>query len=255
MIRKNEGRIKGLFSSLLINLRKSLVSHNVDVKDLRQFLVTYFKCDDCIPKSHDIDEIFAAVTINGLWSYQHYCPLESLIEYFLSDDPKVHSFMNDYRDNLSGFFFMTKIINYIEYKKLEASDSEEDSEPLKSYIAQHYRQIKVVLKLDRKVSDLSLRYVEKLWRSFASEFDLPSLTAVVKKITAGSLAILWSIPPWEAEKIKPTSKFCRQHNIIMIAIDDDVIYDERQMVSVVLLLAAARLSSSSSFMLLNLGGV
>ena len=233
MIRSNEEKIEALFSSLLINVRKSLVSHNVDVTDLRQFLVTFLKCDDCVPQSQDIDKIFTAVTTSGLWSYQHYSPLERLTEHFLSDDPKVDGFMNNYRANLSGFFFTTKIINYTEKKKLEANDSEEDSEPPMSYVRQHYRQIKVVLELDRKITDLSLSYVQKLWRKFASEFDLPSLTAVLKEITTGSLEISWYIPPHEAELIKPTSKFCRQDNIIMIAIDDDIIYDERQMVSVV----------------------
>ena len=236
MIHTNEDKIKGLFSSLLINVGKALKSHSIDVAELRQFLVTFFKSDD-FPMSSNIDEIFGVVTVSGLWSHMNYSPLERLTEHFLPDNSNVESLVRDYKACLSGFYFATKIIDYIEHSQLQADDSELDPEqqlPLKNYVTQNYRKIKVVLKLDRKVSsDLSLSYVEKLWSSFADEFDIPSLSAVLKEITTGSLEITWYIPPHEAQLIKPTSKFCRHHNIIMIAIDEDIIYDERQMVSVV----------------------
>ena len=237
MIQVNEDKIKRSFSSLLINVGKVLKSKSSDVTELRQFLVTFFKNDECIPKSPDIDEILSGVTISGLWSHHNYSPLERLTEHFLLDDTNVEKLFSDYKACLSGFYFATKIIHYIKYSQMEDDDVESDAEPRKvplmDYVQQNYKKIKVVLKLSRKISDLSLSYVENLWRSFASEFDLPSLTAVLKKIVSGSLEITWYIPPHEAELIRPTSRFCRQHDIILISIDDHIIYGEKQMVSVV----------------------
>ena len=93
------------------------------------------------------------------------------------------------------------------------------------------RKVKVVLELKRKVSELSLVYVQKLWRSIAEEYDLPSLTAIVERIVSGSLEITWIVPVHMAQLIRPRAKFFRRHNIIMVSVDDTVVYNEGEMVS------------------------
>ena len=226
MVRSNEDKIKGFFSSLLIDLRKSLVTHCVNTDDLRQFLINFFKFDS-IPDSPQIDKIFSAVTVNGLWDHLNYSPLEALIRRFLPSDPTVKDLMKAYKSQLTGFQLTAKLITYIRVRNLES-----DANPSvdNSFTLDHYSKIKVVIRLDRKVSELSLMYVEELWSSFSEEFDIPSLTAIVHDIAHGSLQITWRIPPHWAELIKPKSRFCRWHNIIIIAVNDQVIYDERIMV-------------------------
>ena len=231
MTRFNKNKINGAFSSLLISLRKSLVLHEIDAEDVRQFLVTFFKSDDCIPESNDIVKIFNAVSTNGLWSPQHYDPVETLIENLVPSDVKVKQLLRDYKSKLNGFHLTCKLVTYIRDNTLPTNDSGDDSNPPADFTLTHYKKLMVNKEPDRNVSELSLSYVQELWESIAEEFKIPSLTAILLQISAGSLEITWLIPPHWAELIKPTSRFCRQHHIIIIAIDDHVVYCERQMVS------------------------
>ena len=234
MICSNEERIKAMFSALLLNVQDALQSKDVNINKVRQFLVNFLQCEEFLPKMvSTFDKMFTATTINGLWSYQHYSPLERLTDHFLPDDPVIDGFMRDYKSNLTGFFLTTKLVDYMEYNKLQADDSDDDSEQLsilKKYTLRHYRKIKVKLELNRKVSELSLAYVHKLWHSLADEYELPSLTAIVDQIVMGSLEITWQVLPHVLLKIKPRARFFRSHQIIQVFIDNIVVYDERQMV-------------------------
>ena len=235
MIRSNEENIRALFSALLLNVQKVLVSKCIDVGDVRQFLVNFFQQNECFLSVTKFDEMFTAATVNQLWDYQHYGPLERLTNQFLPDDPAIVEDVRHYKANLTGFFLTTKIVSFIEYKKLQADDSEEDPEQpsaMKKLTKHQYRRITVVLQLDRKVSELSLAYVHKLWCSFADEYELPCFTAVIDKIITGSLEITWLVQPHIIGLIKPRSKFFRSHGIIQVFVDDVIVYDERQMVSV-----------------------
>ena len=89
----------------------------------------------------------------------------------------------------------------------------------------------MVLQLERKVSQLSLEYVVKLWESFAEEYEIPSLTAVIDRIVAGSLEVTWRVPQHIADAILPRSNFFQNYGIVLISINGVIIYDEKQMVS------------------------
>ena len=81
----------------------------------------------------------------------------------------------------------------------------------------------VTLDIKRKVTAISLKYVQDLWERFAEEFDVPFLTAVIDSILSGSLVITWLVPPDVAQKIvasahKSTS-FFQEHHIVSITIN------------------------------------
>ena len=121
----------------------------------------------------------------------------------------------------------------MKYRQLVPDDFEEDAEQpptRKKLTKREYRKIKVVLNLDRRISDVSLDYVHNLWRSFAEEYDLPSATAIIEDITLGSLRITWLLLPFIISKITPRSKFFKRNNITQILIDDVIFYDEKEMV-------------------------
>ena len=121
----------------------------------------------------------------------------------------------------------------MKYRKLVPDDFEEDAEQpptRKPLTKREHRKIMVVLKLDRRISDVSLDYVHNLWRSFAEEYDLPSATAIIEDITLGSLRITWLLLPFIISKITPRSKFFKRNNITQILIDDVIFYDEKEMV-------------------------
>ena len=229
MIRSNEEEIKALFSALLLSVQTALKTKNEDVDNIRQFLTTFFKCD--FSQISNLNALFSAVTLNGLWDYQHHSPLERLTNHFLAGDQELEGLMKTYKARLSGFYLTTKLIDYIKYQNLSADDSDEEcDQPSPKLTTKEYRKIKVVLQLERKISQVSLDYVVKLWHSFAEEYEIPSLTAVIDRIVAGSLEVTWRVPQHIADAILPRSKFFRSHGIVLVFIDDVIIYDEKQMV-------------------------
>ena len=233
MVRSNVEKIKALFSSLLVKVQSALQSQS-DISNITQFLITFFKCD--FPETSDVKKLFTTITLNDLWNYQHYSPVEQLIDQLLPSDQQVGSLLKVYKARLSGFYLTTKLINYIEYQNLSADDSDEEcDQPSPKLTTKEYRKIKVVLQLERKISQVSLDYVVKLWQSFAEEYEIPSLTVVIDKIVAGSLEVTWRVPQHIADAILPRSKFFRSCGIVLVFIDDVIIYDEKQMVGMELI--------------------
>ena len=230
MVHSNEEEIRALFASLLVSVQTALKKNN-DLDDVRQFLVTFFHCD--FSTTLDLKELLSTVTCKGLWDYQHYSPLEKLANSLLSNDSEIDELIRAYKAQLSGFYLTTRLIDYIDCQQLPSDDSDDESDqPTAMLTTKQFRKIKVVLQLDRKISELSLGYVQNLWRSFAAEYEIPSLTVVLDTIVSGSLMISWKVPSHLVELIIPRSKFFRKHAIVLVFIDDVIIYDEKQMVSV-----------------------
>ena len=236
LTRKNLNKIKGQFSSLLLKVQSALESCQVSIDRVRSFLVHYFSRSDWIHDPSNLDELFTALSVAKLWNYDHYDPLEEITKQFLADDADVKKFVSDYKNQLTGFYTTTKIADFIKLSDFE--DSEQDPQqplPVSTYTFKDYRKLKLKLKIDRKVSAVTLSYVDELWRSLAEEFDIPCLTAVIHSIIEGSLVVTWLVLPHIAEKIITSSskatKFFRHHGIVEMVIDERIVYDEELMVS------------------------
>ena len=233
MIRSNVDEIKAHFSSLVLEVQLALQSQS-DIRNVRHFLITFFKYD--FSETSDLEKLFTSVTLNDLWDYHNYSPLERLVNKFLPNDQEVGSLMKVYKARLSGFYLTTKLIDYIEYQNMSTLSDDSDEEcdqPSPNLTTKQYKKIKVMLQLERKISQVSLDYVVKLWQSFAEEYEIPSLTAVINRIIMGSLEVTWTVPDHIADAILPRAKFFRNHGIVLVSIDDFIIYDEKQMVSVI----------------------
>ena len=169
------------------------------------------------------------------------CPLPSfgaiITKRLLPEDANVKKLMFEYKGQLTGFYTATKIADFIKLSDFE--DSEQDPQqplPVETYTVKDYRKLKLKLELDRKVSAVTLSYIDELWRSLAEEFDLPCLTAVIHSIIEGSLVVTWLVLPHVADKIIDSGstakaiKFFRCHGIVSVEIDNDTIFDDQQMV-------------------------
>jgi hypothetical protein len=238
LTRKNLNKIKGQFSSLLLKVKSALKSRQVSVDDVHDFLVHYFLRGDWIHDPPNLDALFRGVSSAKLWNYDHYDPLEEIMKQFLVIDADVKKSVSDYKSQLTGFYTTTRIADFIKLTDFE--ESEQDPEqplPTDSFTPKDYRKLKLKLKLNRKVSAVTLSYVDELWRSLAEEFDIPCLTAVIHNIIEGSLVVTWLILPHIAEKILISGsatkavKFFRCRGIISVEIDNDTVYDEEQMVA------------------------
>ena len=228
-------KIKSRFSVLVIDVQSSMEDRKVKVKKVRQFLLNFFEGNCSIPKEDDLDTVFDTITEARLWRYDHYGPLEELAETFLPEDDPARAQVTEYKSQLTGFYATTGIIDFVKLNELE------DREEIPGHVFSpkkynsHYQKLAVDLRLDRDVSELTLEYVDKLWRALAKEFHLPPLTAVMDKIVEGSLTITWLFLPHIIEKIRAmyfkSVEFFQQHNIIRIELYDVLpLYYEETMV-------------------------
>ena len=238
--------IKCQFASLQLEVRSAMEAQQVKVCDVHQFLVASFQDVGHVPEAPDLTKIFNIVTESKLWRYDNYIPLKKLAEKFLPDDDPARKHFTKYRNQLSGFYTTTKIIEFIDLSKLE--EAEDDAEH-PAFVAEnykkHYRRLTLRLKLDRKVklSDLTLDYVDTLWKALIEEFNLPPLTAVIDEIVSGSLIIHWLVPPQVSTVIAASySKalsFYQQHNIVQVQLDGRTLYHEEWIVSGSVVLAVS----------------
>ena len=243
-------KIKRQFASLQVEVRSAMETRQVKVSDAHQFLVSFFQSECCIPEAPDLTKLFNIVTEAKLWRYDHYGPLEELAETFLPDnkDP-ARKLVSKYKDQLSGFFVATKIVDFIDLSELDdpdddsSDDSNDDSgdESQQSLLRMEYkklyRELKVTLNLDRtiKFSSITMSYIDTLWKALIKKFNLPPLTAIIKKIVGGSLIISWLVPPQVSSVIAASySKalgFYQQHNIVQVQLDGRTLYNEEWIVS------------------------
>ena len=109
--------------------------------------------------------------------------------------------MSKYKDQLSGFYVTTKIVDFINLSELDDSEDDSDDDNKQTLTPKEpkklYRELRVTPRLDRKIkfSDMTMSYINTLWKALIEEFNLPPLTAVIKKIVPGSLIITWLVPP------------------------------------------------------------
>ena len=233
--------IKSRFSDLLLSVRYALEKNNVQIDDLRQILTDILDLgiDNFIPRSN-LAEIFMALSDHKLWDYKHHSPVEKLVNRCLRG--KIISEVKEYKKQLSGFYVATKLIDFIRISNFDEDTEMEASEiTLRSYGPKDYKSLGVKLNLKkRRISELSLKYVQDLWESFADEFELPSLTAILDKVLEGCLEILWLIPPREAKQIATlaprSTPFFHHLDVIYISLDGHIIYGVNQelMVSYIL---------------------
>ena len=238
LTKNNLQKIKGKFSSLALEVQSALQSCQASVSEVYSFLVRCFSRDDWVQNPSSFDQLFNALSVTKLWHYDHYSPLEEIVKKFLPSDATIKRLMTKYKSHLTGFYTTTKIADFIKVHKSKFEDTEQDMEeslPVDTYTLKDYRQLKVTLKIGRKISAVTLSYVDELWRSLAEEFDLPSLTAVIHSIIEGSLVVTWLVLPHIAEKITSASikddKFFHLNDITRMEVDSTIIFDEIKMVS------------------------
>ena len=228
--------IRGQFSSLLDKVQSALQANQISVDRVRHFLIRFFRSDIWVKKSTDLGEIFDAVSVAKLWNYDHYGPLEEVIKQLLPNDSTMKKLMSEYKRQLNAYFTAMKITDFIKQSKIEAAYQDPD-EPLaiQDFSFEDYRKLKVKLNLPegRKLSAVTLSYVDQLWRSLAEEFDLPCLTAVIHSIVMGSLEVTWLILPHVAEhmiskaKALDSDRFYQGNEIVELKIDDVILYSKK----------------------------
>ena len=225
--------IKEKFMKLQQNACKVLqvkLSKKEIKEKLHLFLTTIIprESSQCLPKSSDLKKIFEAMTRNDLWNHHNYFPLESLIEEFgCGTDllPQVEQFKMD----RSSFQIATKIKDYIPAAKSLLAESDE---PVESAPTKRDRKYlwKLGVKLDERVADESLEYLDELWRSLAKTLLLPPVSLVLHAIVEKSILVVWLIPaklgPKAIEIARQSAEFFRSYPILSVTIGDECVYEK-----------------------------
>ena len=231
VLKENEDKIRRAFAHLVCQLLDMLMKCTIDIKRFRVFVgnVVPGLSLQHIPSSASVSDIFEFITDNRLWSYGHYHPVKSLAEEYLSDCPETVQLIVNYKRELAAFNATTNLVDYI--AKCEDREADPavplDPNPIK-YDREYYR--KLSLKLKTRVTGQTLEYVDKIWRDIAEFFMLPSLSALLDSVVAGSLVITWCIPLHFAMKIiekvtgAEAEEFFRRNNIMEVKLDEEVVY-------------------------------
>lgn len=242
MVQSNIEEIKSRFSTLVTSVRHALEANNVQIDDLRQILTDILDLGiDSFITSTNIAEIFRDLSNQKLWDYKHHSPVEKIVNSCLHG--LIISEVKEYKEHLSGFYVATKLIDFIRTSDFDDDTEMEASEiSLRSYGPKDYKLLRVKLKpKKRRISELSLQYVQDLWESFADEFELPSLTALLDKVLKGCLEVSWLIPPREAQQIATlaprSTPFFLHLDVIYVSLNGHIIYSVNQelMVSYIIL--------------------
>ena len=172
---------KSHFSSLVVKVQSAMEENKVDVSNIRQFLQDFFQ--QHIPEVDDLCKVFDYVTRSKLWGYDNYHPLKELTEMFLPIDNQARVLMTECPCRLAAYDCTIKILDQYSQYDHEHTDSEEDDQLFspKKYNRQ-YRQLTVKLKQKRKISELTLVFLDVIWKRLQREYDLPSLTTVLDQI-------------------------------------------------------------------------
>ena len=208
-------------------VRRKLREKPINAEDLK-FLTNGIFQGEYIPKSSDINEIFESINRHRLWDYWNYYPLENIVLVFAVDDPEITLLMETYRQDLESYKVTTKIIDYIAAVNAKPSEEEEHEQPAR-YNRSYYQTLS--LKLNTRVTNCSLKYIDDLWNKFANLYNLPSRVVLLDHIHRGCVLVVWLIPTHLAPQIHlaPLSDaFYRKHKITRVEFDGIRIYQEEE---------------------------
>lgn len=231
---ETEAKILDYFANLLSEMSEKLIEMNVNMKRFHSHVVRLFPPGDCIPASSDPEDIFDALVKNGLMNHLHYDPpLESVAQRFgTSSDSSMMALVREYNKKLTAFTATTKLADYI--SKCETEDEADPDESIlpnpAKYDKAYFKKLRV--KLQIRITDETLKYIDDLWRSLAEHFLLPSLSALLDSVLASSLIIVWLVPDQIVqqilERISGASEFFRRHHITEVFIDDECVYKDME---------------------------
>jgi len=206
----------------------------VDINDFSEFILLFFEGDVgqklVTGTSQNISDIFKDITRHKLWDFMNYYSIEAILEEFGGGDGEVTQLLRDYKMELAGFKAATKIVDYINFTKPGGDVADTDSS-LTPNIARYDSTFcqKLSMKLDTRVEEKGLFYLDDLWKSVAAHFMLPSLPVLLESIREGCVEVTWLVPPSHTMQIQwnidGALEFLQRNGIFRISINDDAVYD------------------------------
>ena len=204
-------------------------------RDLRLFVIRLFRQkipESLIPISSDVAVIFEAMRSHDLLNYWNFYPLEEVINHFCSDDSEIKSKMEQYKKDRSGYQLATKIKDYISKAKSKFPYGCVEFAPALQPKRTPAYLTELAMKLDDRVAEYHLNYLEDLWLSLSDVLYLPPLHLLLDAVIMDSVLVVWLIPtgmvPEATERAKQNADFFRKYPILKVTIGDECVYSKTE---------------------------
>ena len=224
--------ITGKFTSLLCLAKQKLKSLQIDIEDLRLHLIVEYSPSDSLDASAggnistilgaatNIDAIFSALTTHRLWDHLNYHLLQSIVKEFASRDEELNLQVEQYQRDLSEFLVSTKIKDYLVAVR-------SDTLPAESVLETPNPELfsELSLKMDAKIMEYPLQYVDNLSKALAARFHLPVSMLLFHKITESCLTVSWrvlsNLVPLLRTKVPESASFLDQTQVLKVTLLSD----------------------------------
>ena len=181
---KNLMMIRGSFAILVMKVLSKLATMNIDMDEFLVFIDNLFP-ENFTSSKATMAEIFRSISHNNSWYYLNCEPIVQIHKAFIGEDDELSKLIKSYKLELLGFKASTKIIDFIKACKQYEKTTEKSIEGYKKDC--HTLEVK----LNVKITEECLDYLDHLWKSFAEEFHIPLLPVVLEKISIGCAEITY----------------------------------------------------------------
>ena len=228
LVKENFETIKGRFASLVNIFSSKLSATNIDIIKFRSFIVNLFPPGKFIANMDTVTDIFNALTHNSLWNHSHYKTFEAIYKEFGGGDIELRRRLDSYKSELAGFKATTRIIEFIKNCSI-ADGIAESEESISQYKARYDKEYytELTMKLNERISERSLAYIDEFWMSIADLFRIPPLAALLERVREGCTEITWLISTQAASQVESAINsflMFQQAQVSKITLDDKILY-------------------------------
>ena len=236
LAKKNLQKIKDKFAPLLALAHRVLQGKNIDLSNFRLFLIAHYLPEEdnndtraidpskfisqVLGTPQNVSEILESLLIHRLLSYKNFDVLRSIIDHYASDDIEMKTKLDEYEQELAGYFLVTKMKDYLNAEIEQNEHSELDPNLLDE----------LSLKVKANVTEKTVTYVSELWKSLVRQVKLPVTAVLFHRIAEGCVKITWLLPchltTFTTRRLQESTNYFQEENILQVTIAGRCVYDE-----------------------------
>ena len=236
LAKKNLQKIKDKFAPLLALAHRVLQSKNIDMSNFQLFLIAHYlpEEDDNDTRAIDpskfvsevlgtaksVSETLRSLLVHRLLSYKNFDVLRSIINHYASDDIEMKTKLDEYEQELTGYFLVTKMKDYLNAEIEQSEHSELDLNLLDE----------LSFKVKANVTEKTVAYVRELWKSLIRQVKLPVTAVLFHRIAEGCVKITWLLPchltTFTTRRLQESTNYFQEENILQVTIAGRCVYDE-----------------------------
>ena len=236
LAKKNLQKIKDKFAPLLTLAHRVLQGKGIDMSNFRLFLTAQYLPEEddndtraidpskfvsqVLGTAQNVSEILESLMIHRLLSYKNFDVLRSIISHYASDDIEMKTKLDEYEQELAGYFLVTKMKDYLNAETEQSEHSELDANLLDE----------LSLKVKANVTEKTVTYVSELRKSLVRQVKLPATAVLFHRIAEGCVKITWLLPchltEFTRRRLQESTDYFQQEKILRVTIAGRCIYEE-----------------------------